>query len=70
MQHEIGTAAGKIWNQLNQNGGEASLTQLKKATQLEPPVFEWAIGWLARENAIEITHNKKTYSMRLKQSNS
>ena len=65
MQHEIGNAAGRIWNQLQQDG-EASLTQLKKATQLEQPVFEWAIGWLAREDAIEITPNKKTYSMRLK----
>jgi hypothetical protein len=67
MQNEIGNAAGKIWNQLQTNG-ETSLSQLKKATQLEPPVFEWAIGWLARENAIEITPNKKTYNMRLKQS--
>jgi hypothetical protein len=69
MQQEIGTAAGKIWSQLQQNG-ETSLPQLKKATQLEPPVFEWAIGWLAREDAIEIMPSKKTFSMRLKQSGS
>jgi hypothetical protein len=29
-------------------------------------VFEWAIGWLAREDQIVITPSKKSYVMRLK----
>ena len=65
MHEEIGNAAGVIWNRLHENG-ETTAAQLKKATKLDPPVFEWAIGWLAREGQIVITPNKKTYVMRLK----
>lgn len=65
MQEQIGTAAGVIWNRLHENG-ETTAAQLKKATKLDPPVFEWAIGWLAREGQIVITPNKKSYVMRLK----
>ena len=65
MQNEIGAAAGVIWNRLHESG-EATVAQLKKATKLEPPVFDWAVGWLAREGQIVITPNKKTYVMRLK----
>jgi hypothetical protein len=65
MQDQIGNAAGVIWNRLQQNG-ETTLSQLKKDTKLNPPVFEWAIGWLAREGQIVIEPNKKTYVMRLK----
>jgi len=65
MQDEIGAAAGVIWNRLQANG-ETTAAQLKKATKLDPPVFEWAIGWLAREDQIVITPSKKSYVMRLK----
>ena len=65
MQQEIGTAAGVIWNRLKENG-ESSVAQLKKATKLESPVFDWAIGWLAREDAVVINPNKRSYAIRLK----
>ena len=65
MQDQIGTAAGVIWNRLQENG-ETTVAQLKKATKLDPPVFEWAVGWLAREGQIVITPSKKSYVMRLK----
>ena len=65
MHDEIGTAAGVIWNHLRDNG-EASVAKIKTATKLKPPVFEWAIGWLARENAIVITPKKTSYIVSLK----
>ena len=48
MQEEIGVTAGAIWQTLS-NKSELSLAQLKKAVKGKPPVFDWAIGWLARE---------------------
>ena len=51
MQEEIGTTAGAIWHALTTKG-ELSLAQLKKDVKGKPPLFDWAIGWLAREGKI------------------
>ena len=64
MQEEIGATAGAIWNILN-NKGELTLSQLKKQTKAETRVFDWAIGWLARENKIALTQAKRTVRVRL-----
>jgi hypothetical protein len=42
------------WKTLSTKG-ELSLSQLKKATKGKPPIFDWAIGRLAREDKIVIT---------------
>jgi hypothetical protein len=65
MEHEIGSTAGVIWNHLKQNG-ESSIAQLKRSAKLKSPVCDWAIGWLAREGAIEITQQKTSFRVRLK----
>jgi len=64
MQEEIGTTAGAIWQALNQKG-ELSLPVLKKHVDAKSPVFEWAIGWLAREDKLVITRHQKSYRVRL-----
>jgi hypothetical protein len=64
MQEEIGTTAGAIWKILHTKG-ELSLSQLKKQTKAKPPVFDWAIGWLARENKIALTQQKRSIRVRL-----
>ena len=64
MQEEIGTTAGAIWNILHAKG-ELSLSQLKKQTKAKPPVFDWAIGWLARENKIAFKQQKRSIRVRL-----
>ena len=64
MQEEIGTTAGAIWKILHAKG-ELSLSQLKKQTKAKPPVFDWAIGWLARENKIAFTQQKRSIRVRL-----
>ena len=49
----IGTNAGIVWNLLN-NSQKWSITQLKQASGLSEKEIYAAIGWLARENKIEI----------------
>lgn len=59
----IGTNAGIIWNLLN-NNQKWSITQLQEASGLSEKEIYTAIGWLARENKIEIdatADNKETY---------
>ena len=46
--------AGAIWHGLNTHG-EVSIAQLKKLVEGKAPLFDWAIGWLAREDKIVIT---------------
>lgn len=64
MHEEIGTTAGAIWKVLHTHG-ELTLSQLKKHTKAKTPLFEWAIGWLARENKIALIQQKRTVRVRL-----
>jgi len=49
----IGTNAGIIWNLLN-NYQKWNISQLQEASGLTEREIYCAIGWLARENKIEI----------------
>ncbi len=60
MSEEIGTAAGAIWHALDTKG-EISLAKLKKEVNAVAPIFDWAIGWLAREGKIVLTRNKRSF---------
>ncbi len=66
MQEEIGITAGTIWHALNAKG-ELSLAQLKKEVNGKTPLFDWAIGWLAREGKITITREKRSFRVALKE---
>jgi hypothetical protein len=66
MQQEIGATAGLIYETLTRNG-ELSLAQLKKEVKAQAPVLDWAIGWLAREDKIQIEREKRSLRLRLKQ---
>ena len=66
MHEEIGTVAGVIWQTLAGNGGY-TLPKLRKSMDCKTPIFDWAIGWLARENKIEITRKKKSFLVQLKE---
>ena len=65
MTEEIGTMAGAIWHALETNG-EMTLTKLKKELNAESPLFDWAIGWLAREDKIILTAEKRSTRVCLK----
>ena len=64
MHEEIGTTAGAIWQALNEKG-ELSLPILKKQVEAKSPIFDWAVGWLAREDKVVITRHQKSYRVRL-----
>jgi len=65
MNEEIGTMAGIIWRTLEANG-EVTLTKLKKDLKAASPLFDWAIGWLAREDKVVLITEKRMTRVRLK----
>jgi winged helix-turn-helix protein DUF2582 len=65
IEEDIGQMAGAIWYALNTHG-EISLGQLKKLVEARGSIFEWAIGWLAREGKVVLTPKKRSFSIRLK----
>ncbi len=62
MTNEIGDAAGKVWQLLNENG-ESTVAQLKKKLGGRTEQLHQAIGWLAREDKIVL--NKKGTSLKV-----
>lgn len=65
MNETIGTMAGAIWQALETNG-ETTLSKLKKELNAASPLFDWAIGWLAREDKIMLTADKRSTRVCLK----
>jgi hypothetical protein len=65
MSEEIGTTAGAIWQTL-ESRGEMTMAQLKKEVKAKSPLFDWAIGWLAREDKIMMTVEKRSVRICLK----
>jgi hypothetical protein len=65
--HEIGTAAGHIYKYLHDNG-EVSMNRLKKelSTELGRGRVDQALGWLAREEKIRFTLDKRTTRVSLR----
>jgi hypothetical protein len=61
----IGEAAGRVWHYLDEHG-PMSVTGL--AQELDEPrdLVMQAIGWLAREDKVEITENGRTKTIALK----
>lgn len=62
MIKSIGESAGIVWAFLNENG-ETTLTKLKKETGLTSDMATIALGWLAREEKINI--DKKGTSVKI-----
>jgi hypothetical protein len=65
MSEIIGKVAGEIWHTLEANG-EMTMAKLKKEVEGEAPTFDWAIGWLAREDKIVLTREKRSFRVCLK----
>lgn len=66
MNQEIGLMAGKIWHALNDNGGAATITTLKNKLKADSFSLNAAIGWLAREDKVEVQKAGRTYKVLLK----
>jgi len=62
---EVGETAGKIWHLLNDEGPQ-TLAQIKKRVNGSSELASLALGWLAREDKVEIRLEKKSYKVALK----
>lgn len=58
LTDQIGATAGQIWGILAENG-ETNLTQLVKKTDASRDLVMQALGWLARENKIQIAAQQR-----------
>ncbi len=65
MMETIGQSAGQIWEYLNSNG-EVSLSKMRKDLDLASNFAEMGLGWLAREDKIEMYRNGSHTKVRLK----
>ena len=65
INEKVGEAAGKVWQALSSEGPQ-TVTQLKKQLNGSSDVVTFALGWLAREDKVEITQDKKTFKVKLK----
>jgi len=62
---QVGETAGKIWNLLNDEGPQ-SFPQLKKKLNGSGELLGFALGWLAREDKVDLKQEKKTLKVALK----
>ena len=62
---QVGITAGKIWHLLNE-GGPHTIPQLKKKLDGSGELVNFALGWLAREDKVDITQEKKTVTVALR----
>ena len=65
LQEQIGQSAGQIYNYLNSNG-ESTFSKMKKELDLKGNFADLGLGWLARENKVEISKKGASVSVRLK----
>ena len=65
MNDQLGLTAGKVWHILNDSGPQ-TLAQLKKRLDGSSELVGFALGWLAREDKIEISQEKKNIKVALK----
>lgn len=54
IEETIGQSAGQIWNYLTENKGQATMTKIKKDLDLKGNFAELGLGWLARENKVQL----------------
>jgi hypothetical protein len=65
MKEQVGETAGTIWHMLNDFGPQ-TLAQLKKRVNSSGELVAFALGWLAREDKIDISQEKKSIKVALK----
>ncbi len=63
---QVGETAGQVWKLLASEG-PLTAAQLKKKLNSKGELLSMALGWLAREDKIELLDEKKTLLVQLKQ---
>ena len=62
---QVGVTAGEVWHILNDFGPQ-TVVQLKKRLNGSGELVGFALGWLAREDKINISLEKKVFKVALK----
>ncbi len=66
IEQSIGLSAGQIYNYLTENKGKSTFTKLKKDLDLKGNFAELGLGWLAREDKIELAKSGSSIKISLK----
>jgi hypothetical protein len=62
---KVGETAGLIWQAIDSQG-PLKATALKKLLKTNDMILNMALGWLAREDKIEMTASGRTFLVQLK----
>jgi hypothetical protein len=62
---QVGETAGRIWHLLNDEGPQ-TFPQLKKKLNGSGELVSLALGWLAREEKVDISQEKKNITVALR----
>ena len=65
LEEQIGFSAGEIYNYLSENG-TTSFAKMKKELDLKGNFADLGLGWLARENKVEIQQKGPAVKISLK----
>ena len=65
MLNLIGDAAGKVWEYLDKNG-PSSVTKVATETGLNKNEIQRAIGWLSKEDKLDLEIKGRTETLSLK----
>ena len=66
MTETVGTLAGAVWTALNENGAMASMDVKKAAGLKSDKELYLAMGWLLREDKLNVAEDSKTLTLSLK----
>ena len=66
MIDKIGEAAGLIWKALEGKGEGVTIAQLKSETKLPNDLLHQGLGWLAREDKLQLYGEGKSHRVSLK----
>lgn len=66
MTGTVGTLAGAVWAALNENGAMASKDVKKAAGLKSDKELYLAMGWLLREDKLNVVEDAKTITLSLK----
>lgn len=66
MEQSIGLSAGQIYNYLAENEGQSTFSKLKKDLDLKGNFAELGLGWLAREDKIELAKSGNSLKVKLR----
>lgn len=66
MEQSIGISAGQIYNYLAENEGQATFSKMKKDLDLKGNFAELGLGWLAREEKVELAKSGNALKIKLR----